>query len=131
MSVLPVMNTNWCALFTPGVALVTGVNGANSLVVFPAFPGRLDGILLIPSFGNPDVELRPYVPEAFRYLRRGYFNVIRRQLKDRIATMQGLAELQQLYSEWTYLGYGSHAVQWISWYYPDLTCSLTTLVAQI
>lgn len=58
-------------------------------------------------------ELQPYVPEAFRYLRRGYYNVIRRQMKERIATMQGLAELQQLYSEWNYLGYGPNAVQWI------------------
>ncbi|KAJ6456353.1 hypothetical protein C8R47DRAFT_1082449 [Mycena vitilis] len=117
MSVLPVTNTNWPASFTPGVALVTGVNGANSLDAWAEYSLiRRSEILTSFPFGRDRYsfrELRPYVPEAFRYLRRGYFNVVRRQLKERIATMQGLAELQQLYSEWTYLGYGPHAVQWI------------------
>lgn len=52
-------------------------------------------------------ELRPHVPLAFEYLERTYFNRVRRQYKDKIASMTDVARLACLLIE--FQGYGYHS----------------------
>ncbi|KAJ7118164.1 hypothetical protein C8R44DRAFT_878794 [Mycena epipterygia] len=58
-------------------------------------------------------ELQPYVPRAFKYLCRGYFNVVKAQYTRKLASITDLEHLNNILVMWMAHGYTESALRLI------------------
>ncbi|KAJ7108188.1 hypothetical protein C8R44DRAFT_884951 [Mycena epipterygia] len=79
------------------------------------YQNQLSTLDFVPlSFGRdryPLAELYPYVPQVFRYLRRAYFNVIKRQYIQRLAEITDIQYVYNIAGLWTLAGYSPRALR--------------------